>query len=176
MDDARVDQKILDVIRRAVEAREYPIYLYGPVGRGKSFTAAYVYTHWQSEAMMNRYTDLISDSCRIEKEGVSSRVNSFGDVVEYTAAGWWKGLRDVSLLVVDEIGIGMSHEWRIEMLWKVLELRKDRPLIFTGNLSPNGIGEQFDSRIKSRVAGGTLIEFTGPDIRLEGFRHRVHKV
>lgn len=177
LDPSRVNPELIDRMRLAFAAEEMPLYLHGAVGLGKSFAAALVYSMWQGPSVtFIPYCDLISLSIRAEKEGSISRVIAEGDTVDMTAAQWWKWLAEVGLLIVDEIGTGMSHEWRTEMLWKVLEVRKKRPLILTGNLPIGGIQEQFGDRIRSRISEGTLIELVGQDQRIEGIRDRFHRI
>lgn len=163
-------------MRKAVTSRQWPIYLFGAVGRGKSFAAAYVFSHWTGDALMLRYCDLINSSIRAEKEGTVSRIASDGSVVDFSPGQWWRWLRDVSLLVVDEIGTGMSHEWREEMLWKLLEERKGRPLLLTSNLTLKGVLEQFGDRIQSRLLEGSLIELAGRDRRRDGIEARLTRL
>lgn len=164
-------------MRAGFADKAFPIYLSGTVGLGKSFAAAMVYTRWQGPSVtFLSYADLIGLSIRADKDGSISRIIGSGQMVDLTAAQWWKWLTDVSLLIVDEIGTGMAHEWRREMLWKVLEIRKGKPLLITGNLSSKGLTEQFDARIQSRIMAGTFIELVGSDKRLEGLRGRVHRI
>lgn len=166
----------MSLMRTVNDRGAWPLYLFGPVGRGKSFSAALVYVRWTGSAMFLTYSDLIALSIRADKEGTVSRTLPGGQIVEYAAGGWWKWLADVQLLVVDEIGTGMAHEWRCEMLWKCLELRKQKPLILTGNLSLEGIGQQFDARIKSRILAGTAIELAGVDQRAIGLKDRIGRI
>lgn len=164
-------------MRQAFAEKLYPVYLSGTVGLGKSFAAAMVYTRWHGPSVtFLSYADLIGLSIRADKDGGISRITNSGQMVDLTAAQWWKWLADVSLLIVDEIGTGMAHEWRREMLWKVLEIRKGKPLLITGNLAAKGLLEQFDARIQSRILAGTFIELVGNDKRLEGVRGRVHRI
>jgi DNA replication protein DnaC len=164
-------------MRQAFAERMTPIYLFGSVGLGKSFAAAMVYANWHGPSVtFLAYADLINLSIRAERDGAVSRTLQSGQAVDMTAGQWWKWLTDVGLLIVDEIGTGMSHEWRREMLWKVLEFRKGRPLLLTGNLSPGGLLDQFDARIQSRILAGAVIELVGSDKRLTGLKQRIHRV
>lgn len=167
---------LLATMRDSFQAGAFPVYLAGAVGCGKSFTAALVYARWTGSVSMFRYCDLISDAITAEKYGEIIRTNDDGQAIEMTRGQWWRWLENVGLLIIDEIGTGMSHEWRKEMLWNVLEIRKGRPLLMTGNILLNAIGEQFDARIQSRLIEGTIIEVAGPDRRREGVQHRMHRV
>lgn len=166
-------------MRQAFDAKASPVYLFGSVGLGKSFAAAMVHCHWKGDSVQFiAYSELISRSIRAEmsKEGIVTWVTACGSFVEMTAGQWWRWLSDVSLLIVDEIGTGMSHEMRREALWRVLEARKGKPLLITGNLSPTGLVEQFDARIQSRILEGEVIELKGKDRRLVGIERRIHRI
>lgn len=164
-------------MRQANSRRAWPIYLFGAVGRGKSFAAALAYVRCRGTVTLLPYCDLINMSIRVEKDGEVSRMLDNGQCIEFTPGQWWRWLSDVGLLIVDEIGTGMQHEWRAEMLWKVLEVRKDKPLIMTANLTPDGIKKHFDdARIHSRISAGTLIEVVGIDQRRIGLTERVQKI
>jgi DNA replication protein DnaC len=172
-----VDAVLVARMRQAFKDRISPIYLFGSVGLGKSFAAAMVYARWLGPTVtFLPYADLINLSIRAERDGSISRILGNGQSVDLTAPQWWKWLTDVGLLIVDEIGTGMSHEWRREMLWKVLEIRKGKPLLMTGNLSLGGLLEQFDARIQSRIVAGMVIELVGTDQRLVGAKGRIHRV
>lgn len=176
LDESKINAETLDLLRSQDAANRWPFYLFGPVGRGKSFLAALVYVRWRGSAKMLRYVDLISNSLTVSKYGELSNYTADGRLIEFSEAGWWKHLADVGLLVVDEIGSGMSHEWRAEILWKLLETRKGKPLILTGNLSLDQVRHQFDDRIQSRLLEGTLIEFEGRDLRRDDLPTRIHHV
>lgn len=125
---------------------------------------------------MMRYSDFVSDSIKASREGSIGRYAANGAFCEHAEAGWWKHLGEVSLLILDEIGTGVMHEWRNELLWKVLEIRKNKPLLLTGNHAPVELGERFDQRIKSRICAGTLFELSGRDLRSDGVKSRVVRV
>lgn len=125
---------------------------------------------------MMRYCDFISDAMRAAKDGHLSGYNKTGVWFEITESAWWNRLRDARVLIVDEIGSGTGNDWRNEILWKLLEIRKHRPLICTGNLTPKEIGEQFDKRIQSRFLEGSFIELRGTDMRRDGLESRIQVV
>ena len=166
----------MDLMRQQATAGGWPLYLFGAVGVGKSFVAASVFVRWRGTVSMLRYCDLIANSIHVTKYGELSRYNERDILCEYSEASWWRYLADVGLVIVDEIGSGVPHEWRNELFWKFLELRKGRPLILTTNVDPDAIHEQFDGRIESRILAGSLIEVTGRDQRRDGLKARVHRV
>ena len=125
---------------------------------------------------MSRYSDFVGDSMKASKDGHIGRYASNGVFCEYTEAGWWKHLEQVGLVILDEIGSGTGNEWRNEIMLKLLEIRKNKPLILTGNLDPKELLERFDARIQSRIVAGALVELTGKDHRVTGIESRVLKI
>jgi predicted ATPase len=180
LDELQVNPDVMTLLRAAHAAGEWPVYLTGDVGRGKSYVAALVYARWTGTVAMARYTDLMGTAIRGAKEGDVSHYTASGQLVEMTEGQWWKCLESLGLLIVDEIGVGISvgnaKEWRAELFWKLLEIRHGKPLLMTGNISPDGLGEHFDRRIQSRIIQGTVIECDGTDKRREGVRGRLHRV
>lgn len=125
---------------------------------------------------MGYYCDLINTAIEAEKYGEVSRTLENGQVIDLTKGQWWNWLASVNLLIVDEIGTGLVNEWRVEMLWRILECRAGKPLLLTGNIGLNTIGEQFDERIQSRIVDGSPIEVVGHDLRRIGLERRVRRV
>lgn len=171
-----VDQDGAELMRRLIYEKTFPIFLYGKVGRGKSFLAAMICARYSGTCMMTRYSDFISDSMKASKDGHIGRYASNGVFCEFTEAGWWKHLEQVGLLILDEIGSGTGNEWRNEIVLKLLEVRKNKPLILTGNLEPKELFDRFDGRIQSRIIAGALVEHTGRDQRVNGLESRVLKI
>lgn len=178
LDEAKVNPALLDELRVAVRSDRYPIYLFGDVGVGKSFAAALVYCRWpeRRSVMFSSYVELINTAIEAERSREVTRTLDDGRVIEMTKGQWWKWLAEVSLLVIDEIGTGNAGEWRIEMLWQVLEKRKGLPTLLTGNILLSDLESRFDARIQSRILEGHQIWVTGADRRRQGLENRVHKV
>lgn len=167
---------MLTELKSAFAEKRFPIYLAGPVGVGKSFAAALVYARINCTVSMAYYCDLINTAIEVEKTGEINRTLDSGQIVEMTKGQWWKWLENLGLLIVDEIGTGNVNEWRVEMLWRLLEIRKHKPLLMTGNILLNAVGEHFDRRIQSRLLEGTTIELQGADKRRIGLEQRIRRI
>ncbi len=162
LDEKLCDPEAIAVIRSIASKKAFPIYIFGATGRGKSFLAALLYCRWSGlHAKFVRYGDLV-------EKVVESSSKQFRSP--------WEAVKEASLLVVDEIGIGVSNDWKTEIMWKLLEVRKDKPLILTGNLEPKELAGHFDQRIKSRLAGGSLLELCGRDRRADNLQKRLYRV
>lgn len=85
---------------------------------------------------------------------------------------FWDGWRNAALAVLDEIG-GRERvsDFHYETIKRAIDFRESRPAIFISNLpldsrDSGSIRSIYDDRIASRLAGGTVIRFTGRDRRL----------
>lgn len=163
-------QRLLPVLRR----NEWPVYLWGSVGTGKSYLAAQAFSMFKGSAKFERFCDLISDAIDLEKHGEINRWKA-GQSCEITKASFWRVVETCGMLVIDEIGTGTASEWRNELFWRVLEVRVNKPLIMTGNINPTELKTQFDLRIQSRFFKGQCYEVTGRDQRNDGIKNRIHK-
>ncbi len=163
-------QRLLPKLR----SNEWPVYLWGSVGTGKSFLAAQAFCMFKGSAKFDRYCDLISDAIDLEKHGEINRWKA-GQSCEITKSSFWRVVETCGLLVIDEIGTGTPSEWRNELFWRLLEGRTNKPLIMTGNINPAELKTQFDLRIQSRIFKGQCCELAGRDQRIEGINGRVHK-
>lgn len=168
-----VDGNVIARMREAFNLQEFPIYLFGPVGVGKSFAAALVYVRINVTASMIPYADLVQMAIESDRSGEVSRTLDDGGVLELSSAGFWKWVSHVGVMIVDEIGTGAVGDWKVEALWRILDARKGLPTILTGNIDLNVIAEHFDERIKSRITEGTVIRMRGEDKRRRGLEDRV---
>lgn len=101
-------------------------------------------------------------------------IQSGGQPVEITLGKFWTRLRDQGLVVIDEIGTREATAHRYDTFRDLLEIRKGKPLIVTGNLKPTGpLAQVYDDRIQSRIAAGVLMEVKGNDRRMDGLAGRV---
>ena len=81
-----------------------------------------------------------------------------------------EALRNVPLVVLDDIGAERPSEWVRERLLTIINARYDNELatIFTSNLTPAELNEPLGARIASRVYGlAAPVRFTGADRRLK---------
>lgn len=152
LDDSLINPEAISELRRLVKDRLYPIFIHGATGRGKSFLAVRAFVGFNSRdgATFLRYGDFVEETIRASKNG---QIGSF------------PAIRDTGLVVLDEIGSGISNEWKNEILLRVLDVRREKPLIITSNVKPSELPQVFDARIASRILAGSLLELCGEDIR-----------
>lgn len=73
------------------------------------------------------------------------------------------------MIVLDDIGADRITDITVEILYRVLEKRKNRglPVIVTTNMAIKDISRQIDDRVASRLNGmGIVIRLEGIDLRL----------
>ncbi len=152
------------------------LYLWGANGVGKSCCAAVIYCRWSpGQAIFRTANELFSDAMTLEREKEVTRYVN-GTACEITHSSFWRSIEECGLLVLDEIGQGDPHEWRNEMFWRVLEARKRRPLVMTGNVSPELLVDAYDQRIASRIQEGSFLKIVGSDSRKAGLKQRFSQV
>lgn len=176
LDESKVDSRVMQSLREANKHGRFPVYLTGGVGCGKSYTAASVYARCTGTVAMYGYSEFISDAIQVEKSGGIQRYMGCGALIEMTDFGWWNWLSSVGLLIVDDIGTGMSHERRNELFVRLIDGRSNKPLVMTGNLDMNEVGDHFDARIASRIASGTVVDMGVNDLRMDGFKDRFVRI
>lgn len=162
-----------DAIRECQSTGRWPLYLWGTTGTGKTCAAAVAYRLWRPSAWWMSLSEL----CDILKGFSTSPLQLIrgGDYnVEVSLAGFWKRLSNIGLVVIDEIGTRDASAHRYDAFRDLLETRKGKPLILTGNLDPISVLlRTYDERIQSRIAAGMLVEVKGPDRRLMGVKQRI---
>lgn len=174
LDESRVNAELIKTMREACQKREFPIYLFGGPGVGKSYAAALVFCRWHgSRVTMVRYSELLTDCARADFEGCVDSIASNGTPFQMTTKGWWRWLEEVDLLIIDEVGTGISSDPRLEWFRRVLECRKGKPLLMTGNLTVDEVKSQLTNRISSRVCSGRMIRVDGCDLRTDGATQRM---
>jgi DNA replication protein DnaC len=179
MQNALVDlvrEGIRKLFRRLLAGElEWPLYLFGEPGVGKSFAAALLYQRWPQDQrvawwLMPEFTARIVE-CR--KIGYSlATVN--GMQYERTESTWWRLLAQQDLAVFDDVGIaptdrdGWHSQMCFEVAFQVSDKRAKRPTVYTSNVKPSELKGIYDARIASRMLSGTVLEMVGDDRRAAG--------
>lgn len=110
--------------------------LYGPVGTGKSFTAACIGNYLLNNAkpvIMTSFVKILQDIWENDREA------------EYITI-----LNSASLLIVDDLGTERETDYALEKVYNIIDsrVRTNKPMIITSNLELNDMMECEDIRKK----------------------------
>lgn len=156
-------------MRAAFRSKSFPILLWGPPGRGKSYAAALLYATVNGRASWVRAVELIRSIQTCRRDG---SVVLPGALYECGESSIWRSrVQSPDVLFVDDIGLRSPTDSQYEILFELFDRREGKPTIYTSNLSPNEIAKIYDDRIASRICRGTRIEFSGVDRRMESSRN-----
>jgi DNA replication protein DnaC len=170
---SQMPSQVRDAIDFCYRESRWPLYLWGPTGRGKTCAAAIAYSLWQPSATWMSLAELC-DTLKTFNASHIQVIQSGGRPVEVTLNGFWERLRKMGLVVIDEIGTREVSAHRYDALLRLLETRQRSPLILTGNLDPiKKLGEVYDERVQSRISNGVMLHVNGVDRRLEGVADRI---
>lgn len=161
-----VPQKIRDKFEKIRETRK-GIYIHGSVGTGKTHIAYALKKHWDEK---NQYKPAVFWNVT---ELLQNTKDDF-DRVAYDKRRDMESLkRSTSLLIMDDIGTEQTSEWVIDQLYMLINKRYNdmMPVIFTSNLSIDGLGKVLGDRIASRIVEMCdVVELSGEDKRLPSNR------
>lgn len=165
----QVVPKLRGAFRDAVRDATWPMYLWGPQGRGKTCAAAAFFRKVRSEPKwvdLQRFVRTVQ-RCRMSSDGkvydFSQHGSSEGDV-------WRKFVETPELLVVDDVGIRGPSESVFEIVYELVNRRGKRPTIYTSNVPPKDLHRVYDGRVGSRMLSGVAVEITGEDRRLANLK------
>lgn len=155
--------------RDAVSDNTWPMYLWGPQGRGKTSAAAAFYRKVRTQPKwidLQRFVRTVQ-RCRMSSDGrvydTSQHGSTEGDV-------WRKFVNEPALLIVDDVGIREPSESMFEIVYELVNRRGKRPTIYTSNVNPKDLHRVYDGRVASRMLSGVAVEITGEDRRLSGLK------
>ena len=150
----RVAEAISEQTRKGITKPRFPVYVYGPVGTGKSGIAAVLY-RIATSAIWRRADSLLLDLSMGRNDGKYVQEMS--------------KIESTHVLVMDDLGLRKPSEGMFHMLFDILERRKAKMTIITSNHSPEQLRDVFeDGRIYSRLMAGTPLACEGKDRRVEG--------
>ncbi|HWB00774.1 MAG TPA: hypothetical protein VG713_19915 [Pirellulales bacterium] len=150
------DPVLIRLFARLVSGRApWPLYLHGPVGRGKTLAAlclcdvARSAAYFTAEGLCDTATEL------------KLRPDELRD--------FWETVAAKDLAVLDEIGLrGEPSDFAYTTLKRFLDARElcgQRRAIYISNLAPKNLAKLYDDRICSRLFCGSRFELHGSDRR-----------
>ena len=153
------------------EGRGRGLYLFGPVGTGKTHAACALALRAISDGTPARFSTLA---------GIASRVrSSFGRRSGEAEEEVVSELVGCGLLVIDDLGKERATDFSLSLLYRVIDGRYGamRPVIVTSNYPLPALAQrlagasddEMAGAIVSRIAGTCdQLELAGPDRRLNG--------
>lgn len=146
---------VRDAMRNAVENRAWPIVMLGSTGGGKTCAALCLIDHyggWYTE--LSEINVLLAEARR----GELWWDDSYGYRVKEREL--WDEWAGSNLCVLDEIALRAPTDAQFETLKKLLDRRENKPMVVISNFPMPDIVRVYDERIASRIAQGTVIEFS----------------
>ena len=150
------------------------LFLYGDVGRGKTYLAIATMKAWMNRHRGERALFVDSSSLFTKIREAYSNGESERDAI-------WR-FSGVPLLVYDDFGKGKPSEWSIDIVEQIVKERCNemRPCVFTSQWAgkklisrlADGGTEESASAIVSRIfqmCEDNIIHLEGPDRRLQGW-------
>jgi predicted ATPase len=169
IDIAKCDQRLLEAIRNALERRVVPIYLFGNAGRGKSYAMAAAFMSWPGKsAVWHDVSQLLRKiiRCRMGEGFIHERRGS--ESFQVWESQIMERISESSIACFDDVGLRSPSDAMYDAWYEIVNSRKRKATIYTGNLAPEDLHKVYDARIASRMTEGTVIELAGPDRRLQG--------
>lgn len=120
---------------REMKEKNQGLLLYGPVGTGKSFTAACI-----ANALMEQNITVI----------MTSFVKILQDIGTGDEASYIQILNSASLLIIDDLGAERNTDYALEKVYNVIDsrIRTDKPMILTTNLELSEMLQTTDIRYR----------------------------
>lgn len=141
--------------------------LWGPVGAGKTGLAVAL-----ARALIERGTPVLFTVAPNLLDRVRATYDrERGNPEEASEEDVLSALREVDVLVIDDLGTEADTDWATRTLWKLLNDRyaREKRTALTTNLSPRALGEHLGERTFSRIAEATrsaTVKLDGRDLRL----------
>jgi chromosomal replication initiation ATPase DnaA len=137
---------------------EWPLYIYGRPGTGKTCLAALTYAGYKRQPLWRRADELLI-------EIGTSRTDGYGSLKAK--------LEGSPCVFLDDLGVRPPTEAMTQALFDLMELRARRPLVIVSNHTPDALAKIYDERIVSRITAGTTLEIVGQDRRVgQGKRYQ----
>jgi DNA replication protein DnaC len=137
---------------------EWPLYMYGRPGTGKTCLAALIYAAYKRQPLWRRADELLI-------EIGTSRADGYGSLKTK--------LEGSPCVFLDDLGVRPPTEAMTQALFDLMELRARRPLVIVSNHTPDALAKIYDERIVSRITAGTTLEIVGQDRRVgQGKRYQ----
>lgn len=158
-DFALLPKELQDAVNATRETRK-GIYLWGPVGSGKTYAAYAIRKHVEEEMKLHVRLYSAPDMFEMIKDDYAHR-DSFNleRILDF------KGL-----LIIDDLGAEKASEWVSATFFRIINKRYELvlPTIITSNLDLGELSDRIGDRVPSRIAEMCdIIKLEGDDRRVK---------
>jgi DNA replication protein DnaC len=156
-------QRAAKAYLEALEAIDHNIFIWGPVGVGKSHLAVSL----GKKLIREKLVDLqFISAVNLLAEIKATFGKDYGEGVELVI----RRFSSKPVLILDELGVEKETDWVRETFYAMIDNRYTAmlPTIVTSNLEPGELAEKIGDRLVSRLMeGAKVIEIGGHDYRLK---------
>lgn len=154
--DAGIRDKLLNL------AYGQDVFMYGPVGTGKTHAMAALLRHYVYEGYNCQRINFDDFCVEIRSTMSPAATQTEWDLIE--------PLKAIDRLFIDDLGLRSKQEtdFSYVTLYSILNKRQERllPTFISSNKDIDKLGQQFDARVASRLRTAEIIELKGEDRRL----------
>lgn len=169
------DPRFVPLVRETIQNGRWPLLMHGSVGSGKTCAAALVHASWPTTPV--RWVTALEFIRWIQTARREGDVLLPGAMYETTEVSLWSWVVDQpSMLILDDLGIRVPTESQQEIVYELIDRRRDKPMLITSNHDLTTLGNLYDQRVASRLSAGTSLHFDLDDRRPSGLRYRLGRV
>ena len=141
--------------------KPWPLVLLGPAGTGKTCAALAVTDGVLCARIYCAVQELVDGLVVMQQErgGFMWFRNDFD---------FWREWDQAALTVLDELGTRQASDFHYATAKRAIDRREGKPSIVISNSPLADLATLYDERIASRLSAGTVLEFSGEDLRLAG--------
>ena len=136
-------------------------YFWGNVGAGKTFIASALANELIKTKMVEVLFIRMPEAAKRVKKTFDSQVKSEDTKI-------FDRMKEVELLVIDDLGVEKISEWLIDEMYQIIDFRwrNKKPMIVTSNRSLEELAKVYPEQIPSRIKGCCkTIHFNSSDRR-----------
>lgn len=159
---------VADSVREKMAAvatgkQPWPLYFFGPPGRGKTMAALCLLDRCYLPYVYHT-TKSLRDLLIVAMQGRETEDYPYG-IHENDV---WRSIQQANIVVLDELGISQNvSDHHYDTVVSVLDAREFKPLIIISNIAPDELRRVYDDRVYSRACCGAIVDFSGyPDRRI----------
>lgn len=160
----QVDPAVRQAMRSVIADCRWPLFLWGRVGCGKT-CAALALADRVRGAMYQSIRELHDHILQARDGKLWREAGPAEGMILVSEWSVWQSVLKAPLVVLDELGLRSAGDFELEVLKRVLDRREGLPTVCLSNHGLDMVGKLYDSRVKDRLRGGTVVEYPGTSRR-----------